>query len=308
MLILALVAAYTRKSFLALMLLAYFITISLVIFLIPLSSADNIIQERFMTLGLSFFVIGIVISLAKLEREKIKLISISVILIWAISACLILKSIIPFWKNEVFLWGWVNHEHPDTPIVRNLYYSSLLKHNYVDQLIFDVNQNIFGKNKSLNIADQIIYSRALLTKENPESLQYLKGVTMAIPLYHQDKNILMKDLERLLATQQLTPMIVATAYDSLSIATLWFDNNPKLALEYNLIAERYLDPAEIYPVLFNRVAILKVMGLNDESENLLNEINKINMYRKSENLQNITNIIDKWCQLNRTDNSCKSEE
>lgn len=37
-------------------------------FLIPISSGNNIIQERFMTLGLTFFIIGMVFTLFELRK------------------------------------------------------------------------------------------------------------------------------------------------------------------------------------------------------------------------------------------------
>ena len=177
--------AVKRNSFFAWMMLSYLVTISLVIFLIPISSGNNIIQERFMTLGLTFFVIGIVFTLSELGKKSWKILAITILLIWSIGAYVTTKSIIPFWKNEMTLWSWVHRIYPELATIRNLYYFSLLKYNHLDELISILDKEVISKGKALHVADQILYAKALLIKRNPESIEYLKGVISYIPEFHK---------------------------------------------------------------------------------------------------------------------------
>lgn len=205
------------------------------------------------------------------------------------------KSILPFWKNEMTLWGWIYKSYPNNYIIRNLYYFSLLKYNYLDDLISIINRTTISQGKSLHIADQVLYGKALLIRKDPESLEYLRGVVMSIPEFHKlDSNNVLSNALSASSSLQLTPLQIATAYDSLSIATLWFENNPELALIYNYIAEQYLEPSEIYPVLYNRVAILRILGKQKNADNLAKQVDQIAMYRKSDNVQNIGKIIKIW--------------
>lgn len=299
--------AVRKNSFFSWMMLSYLVTISLVIFLIPISSGNNIIQERFMTLGLTFFIIGIVFTLSKLRKKSWKILIVTFLLIWSIGAYATTKSILPFWKNEMTLWGWVYKSYPNNYIIRNLYYFSLLKYNHLDDLILIVNKNTISQGKSLHIADQVLYGKALLIRRHPESLEYLRGVITSIPEFHKlDSNNILSNALNASSYLQLTPLQIATAYDSLSIATLWFENNPEQALKYNYIAEQYLEPSEKYPVLYNRIAFFKILGRQEEVDILAKQVDMIEMYRKNDNVQNIGKIIKIWCEINHIQQKCES--
>src|SRR5690606_28873370 len=138
------------KSFFAWLMLAYLVGISLVIFLIPMSSANNILQERFMTFGISFFVIAIVFAISDLRQKLIQKTLMSLLAIWVVAAFLTTKSILPFWKNEMNLWGWMYKTYPEIHMITNLYYSSLLKYNRPEVLINIVNQDFIQKGKNLH--------------------------------------------------------------------------------------------------------------------------------------------------------------
>lgn len=299
------VSAVRKNSFFSWMMLNYLVTISLVIFLIPISSGNNIIQERFMTLGLTFFIIGIVFTLFELRKQSWKILGVIFLLIWSMGAYATTKSILPFWKNEMTLWGWIYKSYPNNYIIRNLYYFSLLKYNKLDELISIVNRTTVSKGKALHIADQVLYGKALLIKKDPESLEYLKGVVTSIPEFHKlDSNNVLSNALNASSYLQLTPLQIATAYDGLAIATLWFENKPQLALQYNYIAEQYLEPSEKYPVLYNRIAFLKILGRQEEANNLEKQVDIIVMYRKNENVQNIGTIIKIWCEINHIKQKC----
>lgn len=301
------ISAVRKNSFFSWMMLSYLVTISLVIFLIPISSGNNIIQERFMTLGLTFFIIGIIFTLFELRKQSWKILGITFLLIWSMGAYATTKSILPFWKNEMNLWGWIYKSYPNNYIIRNLYYFSLLKYNQLDELIFIVNKTTISQGKSLHIADQVLYGKALLIRKNPESLEYLRGVVTSIPEFHKlDSNNVLRNALNASSHLQLTPLQIATAYDSLAIATLWFENNPELALQYNYIAEQYLEPSEKYPVLYNRIAFLEILGRQEEADVLAKQVGMIEMYRKNDNVQNIGKIIKIWCEINHIQQKCES--
>jgi len=301
------ISAVRKNSFFSWMMLSYLVTISLVIFLIPISSGNNIIQERFMTLGLTFFIIGIVFTLFELRKQSWKILGVTFLLIWSMGAYATTKSILPFWKNEMTLWSWVHRSYPRIMEIRNLYYFSLLKYNQLDELISIINETTISQSKALHVADQILYAKALLIRKKPESIEYLKGVIVTIPEFHRmyPKNSIVT-LSQAAAAYELTSMQIATAYDSLAIATLWFENNPELALQYNYIAEQYLEPSEKYPVLYNRIAFLQILGRQEEADNLAKQVDTIAMYRKDDNVQNIGKIIKIWCEINHIQQKCES--
>lgn len=295
-----------KKSFFAWLMMAYLVSISLVVFLIPLSSANNIIQERFMTFGISFFVIAVVFAIDGLKQPFIKKAVTFLMGLWIIAALMTTKSILPFWKNEMGLWGWMHKTYPEVHMVTNLYYSSLLKYNYPQILIESVNKDFIEKDKNLHIADQILYAKALLMKQNPESLNYLKGVHFVIPQFH---TLALKatsdELHRMSVSYGLMGQQVASLYDSLSVATLWYENNPQLALKYNYVAERYLPESEQLPVLYNRLALFKILKHDIEAQKLEDFLNRKNMYRKQENATNLNTIITVWCEKNHLPANCR---
>lgn len=294
-----------KKSFFSWMMFGYLVSIILVIFLIPIASGKDIIQDRFMSFGLTFIVIGIVFYITEIEKHSIRVLISLLLLVWSIGAYATTKSIIPFWKNELTLWGWIYQEHSDDHFSRNSYYYSLIKYNRYDDLIRVINDQFISKNKPLHVADQILYAKALLIKKSPESIEYLKGVVFSIPEFHKENSTL-KDIMEASAYFQLSPLQIATAYDSLSIATLWFENNPELALQYNYIAEQYLEPSEKYPVIYNRIAFLQILGRQEEADNLAKQVGTIAMYRKNDNVQNIGKIIKIWCGINQIQQKCES--
>lgn len=295
-----------KKSFFAWLMLAYLVSISLVIYLVPLSIADNLLQERFMTFGISFFLIAVVFAVDGLKQQLIKKTLTALIGVWIIAALMTTKSILPFWKNEIALWEWMHKTHPEVHVVTNLYYSSLLKYNYPQALIQSVNKDFIEKNKNLHTSHQILYAKALLMTKDPESLNYLRGVHFVLPKFHTlAANASADELHHLSTRYGLMGQQVASLYDSLSIATLWYENNPQLALEYNYAAERYLPESEKLPVLYNRLALFKILNQHVEAQQLDGFLSKMQMYRKDENTTNLNTIVAVWCEKNHPPLNCR---
>lgn len=294
------------------LLILYLCSISLVIFLIPLSSSDSIIQERFMVFGLSFFCPAIVFLLYDiyifLSDQKIKVVIPIVLCFWVVAATAVTASILPMWKNELTLWNWMYKIYPEYEVVRGLYYYSLLKEGNSNALIKEMNA-YHQKYGAFNTSDQILYAKALLMKNDPESLNYLEGAISVIPKFHEAYPNNTRDAVIAFPQFKLTAVQIASAYDSLSIATLWYKNDPKSALHYNFIAEKYFKPTEKIPLLYDRLALLYVLKQDVEANALAQQLRNIQLINKNANIENVVTIINIWCVNNKiTDNRCTQKQ
>ena len=280
------------------------LTISLVIYVVPITIANNIAHNRFMTLGAAFFAI-LVASLPYQKFSKFfKKIAILSISIWLILSALITKSIVPFWQTDFTLWKWTYTIQPDNTLARNSYLYGLYQYRHFDEIISVIEDYQLKNPNGLTVSDQIMYVNTLISMNNPEALKYAKGVELALPKFH-----LMYKKKSDYHFKTISDANIASFYGAYALAISVFQSNPKSALELNNIAYWYLGDDEKVSYFYNDVAYLYQLGREIEALKLYEYLQSLEAYGKERYKYNMENIIMMEC-MNKTLNNkslCEAE-
>lgn len=270
------------------------LTISLVIYIVPITIANNVAHNRFMTLGAAYFAILVTVLPYQNFSKNLNKLAIVIIAIWLILSSLITKSIVPFWQTDFTLWKWTYTVQPDNTLARNSYLYGLYQFRQFDEIVRVIEEYSSKNPNGLTVSDQLIYVNTLISLNNPEALKYAAGVDLALPKFH----LMYKDKSEY-KFSGLSDAHVASFYGSYALASSVFENNPKKALELNNIAYWYLNEDEKVSYFFNDVAYLYQAGRVEESMNLYHYLEKLEAYGKEYYDYNMYNIIKMEC-LNRT--------
>ncbi|MGV0886321.1 hypothetical protein V6760_05540 [Acinetobacter venetianus] len=284
-----------KKSRLVWLFVAALTTIILVIHIIPLTIANNLGHERFMTLGIAFGCIGVVfMPYAKVaERLNIKpkiinIILISVFVVWSLLAIITVKSVTPFWRTDFQLWSWMYKMHPNDPLSRYSYLYGAMSYQQYD-LVIKYCEDYIKKHGALSVADQSVYASALMNVRNKDSIGYFQGVIYALPKFHE-KN------DRFGANSFLmTSLQMGGVYNNYANALVLFNGDAKAALENSKIAEWYLTYDQMQPVFYYRAAYLYILGNYDEAYHLYDLQENKNSMRKTIDRYSTYQIINTYC-------------
>ncbi|WP_448760862.1 hypothetical protein [Acinetobacter tandoii] len=273
------------------------LTISLVVYIVPITISNNIAHNRFMTLGAAFFSILVsVLPYQKLSPFFYKL-ACSIILVWLFSSILVTKSIVPFWKSDFTLWKWTYTMQPDNELARNSYLYGLYQEKKFNEIVYVIKNYQHKYDIGLTVQDQIIYVNALISLNNSEALEYAKGVEMALPKYH----LLYKNKSEY-KMGDIPNANIASFYGAYALAVSVFDKNPQKSLELNKIASWYLEADERVPYDYNNIAYLYQSGRVEEARKIYNYLLEVNSYNKDHYIYNMLDIVKIAC-LNSKINS-----
>lgn len=165
----------------------FLIAISLVLQIIMVFSGWNCISDRFLYFPIFFMTMcmSIIISLIINNVKKIKKIILSFLIIWICFLGYTTYYIVPFWKNNITLWGW-QYIKTDNSYARDSYLNELLRLNKLDILESEFKKlNMKYAEKGFDPRLQLMYSTFLVRKGDQESIYYLKGLLSGFVL---DKN------------------------------------------------------------------------------------------------------------------------
>lgn len=270
------------------------LTIFLVIYIVPITIANNVAHNRFMTLGAAYVAILVTVLPYQNFSKNLNKLAIVILAIWLILSSLITKSIVPFWKTDFTLWKWTYTVQPDNTLARNSYLYGLYQFRQFDEIVRVIEEYNSKNPNGLTVSDQLIYVNTLISLNNPEALKYAVGVDLALPKFH----LMYKDKSEY-KFSGLSNAHVASFYGSYALASSVFENNSKKALELNNIAYWYLNEDEKVSYFFNDVAYLYQAGRVEESMNLYHYLEKLKAYGKEYYDYNMYNIIKMEC-MNRT--------
>lgn len=203
----------------ALMLLSAAIALLPVLNIVPLTIANNIGCDRFLTLPLVFCVLGLsVIELRSpiaINPRLGQILLPATIGMWTVCAAMITSSFVLQWKSDFTLWTWAYRQYPESPYAR-LQVSSAA----VGAHRFDIAEALFQKFKEegpLERSLQLNYGGLLISAgDRDEGRKYLEGALLAFPQLHT-----MRAEER--ANHRFSAsasMDIAFAYRLLAIADL----------------------------------------------------------------------------------------
>lgn len=267
-----------------------FISIVLVIYLIPITIANNIAHNRFMTLGAAFFSI-LIVNLPFGSFSKIfKIFSIFLIITWIGVSGIITRSIVPFWQSDFTLWKWTYIMQPNNSLARSSYLYGLYQSRNFDEIIKIVKKTQAVNSNRLSISDQIIYVNTLISMNDYDAINYAKGIELLLPKYH-----LVYGKNSDYRNSDLSNANIATFYGAYALATAVFEHDFYKALNLNKIAYWYLDEDEKITYLYNEVAYLYLSGRFADSKVMYDRLKKIKAYDQERYDYNMRNIILMEC-------------
>jgi len=252
--------AFVRKNKAALLFGVSFLAILPVMHIVTLRILDNIGHDRFLTVPLIFFILGLVLlpwqelaNKASLLFNFLKL----VFLTW-VGVCIVtVHTVVPLWQTEFKLWSWAYHQQPTSKIARASYIAVLQREKRDDLLL-----PIFEKIKNnMDVKEQLIYSGYLIDHQNPEGILYLRGVLESVRPFHEIYKS-SKDPEAQKFVNMFDPL--AYGYFQLSGYYLIYQHDYKKAYKNSQIALWYFP--ESPPIIARNALALYALGRKNEAE------------------------------------------
>ena len=311
LLVYCLYKAFIKNSAAAWLGFSAFLSILPVLHIIPLTVNDNLVSDRFMTLGLAFVALAVValpydkaIAKINLLRPRITKSLLSLLIIfWLVLSSISVYNILPFWQSDLTLWHWMYKIYPNHRIARYSYYQALYSVGQYQKIVDEI-KIIHSNENGLDVDIQIIYANALMALKDPESFDYIQGIVQIMPKFHKNTD---NPREALLHSfVGLSPLQVAGLYNSFSLTYVFFKNDLENALKYNRVADSYLMPTERFKNKYQRVAIYYLLGDVDRAINLYHQLNKAIPNNKERYANDIDHIITSYCEKNINRTVCKS--
>ncbi|WP_269630815.1 hypothetical protein [Pelomonas sp. BJYL3] len=277
------------------LLIAAFTGIVLVLHFIPLSIADNIAQERFMTAPLAFVAMALVIFPWRqtvgqhLRARACKMVSVLALGGWLAFSALVTVSLVPLWERPEILWRWASFQHPDVDNVRHNYLEAALTSNHFDWAQTEI-ERLLKKHGGLEIGEQIIYASLLMRQGNPESKKYLEGVLYALPKFHD-----MPDGRAKMAAFPVASGILGSAYTNYALASLLFEGNADEALKNNAISRWYLQSFDSGYISYTDAAIYYASGNFEQADKIMEKNQSIYFYNKAGMIKQVHDVVRIFC-------------
>jgi hypothetical protein len=249
-------------------------------------------HARFLTLPLAFWVIAVTLVAHDLIQVSwrfdkflptMHVLSAKRILgglagVWVLFMAATTYFTIPLWKNDLVLWSWAHRVYPDNDFLQNQYMASALMAERPDLVEKEISAVLEKPdNPGLRIKMQLFYGAALLSQKKPLAKDYLQGLIDSVEEFH------IHELPKLEAREKLEQMwrqdgetsrpvdIVTAAYFYYAQTILYFENNPRKALEMNTICQWYMDESSYLKSWSNvwQIVYLYAMGEFEQGDSLL---------------------------------------
>lgn len=257
--------AFVRRSIIAWLFVASFISIFLVLHFIPLTIMNNLIHERFMTQALAFLAIAMVFIpykdfLTKLGFSQ-RLVNLGlglVVLVWLTLSLMTVKSIVPMWYSDYTLWHWQYKTYPDDKFAQYNYWYAVGQYKGKKEVIKLIDN--YYKGKSMEVSDQVLYAEAKLSLDDPESLMYYQGIVVSLPKLHEPNPNETYQKYVNYGAYGLTYDSLGFSYVGNAIAHLYYKGDIKTAEENLNVAEYYQHNGDNSELRAHQVAVLYLKG------------------------------------------------
>ncbi len=252
------------------LLAAWFCCIFPVLHFVPLSITGEAIQQRFLTAPVAFFAIAFSLLVSRLfflatkeGRLAIKIVAPCYLLL----CFFISKSVMPVWSSDEALWAWVYNKYPESELALNNYMFGLIKHNKFKKAV-ELGRRRISEAGALEADIQTLYGVALAKTGDREGVLYLQGVVDSLPKLH-----LQYPSKEAGPRISLSNVQIATAYMAYSHVLATYEKDLDGAVEYNDVAQWYLDEGSFNAIWFQRLAYGYLLGdakmLNDAKKHLI---------------------------------------
>lgn len=293
--------AFVKRQMFAWLGLCALISILLVLHIIPLNMAGNLIQERFMTLGMAYLCIAVVFfpysiffNQLKVSTQAQKAILLCTLVFWSGLSIMTIKSIVPLWSNDNALWYWLYQSYPEDGIVRYNHWYSILEEKKQKEVIQLIEK--YYKGNGMAVDDQLLYAQAKLELDDAESLPYYQGAIYALPKFHEpNPQLAYKKVIRFKHKYGLYPSQYVAIYFGYAMAELRYSGDFKTALEQLNIARAYINTQSSEALDIAEVALLYLSGDKKLAISKYQEIIK-NPRIKQQSIMQINGEISRYCK------------
>lgn len=290
---------YRKCSALTAGILLFLLSIFPVLYFVPATFGDNIGCDRFLTLPLAFLSIGLSsLSFKYLRSTLIKSATILFFTCWTLLAALTVKSLLPFWSNELNFWHWIYLSHPTLIVGKTNYFSELL--NRKEYALLDKElQAIKTKNGSLELYDAYIYSVMLLTQGDPASYAVLQQV--AAKLDTLNINPTTSDFE---SRYPLSKAQIGSIYYNLALANFRYNPDWHTAYGSNQKARSFYSPLESTPLYIQHMMFLLADDNQKEAERILSTIDTVHYFNANATFKDAKMLLEEFCRKQQTPQEC----
>lgn len=295
-----------KRSLFSALFLSSFVSLFLVLYIIPLGLSSNLGHSRFLTLPLVFISLAVVFlpydqffDRLSIKSNVKKIIYTTVIVAWILLSALTVKSVIPFWMNEYTLWSWAYKNHPNSALARYNYLYSATLYQKFDQVIELADKYVKEKGQ-LEVADQAVYANALLNKGDEDSLNYYEGVISVLPKFHERDT---PEAKRQVNSFNLTSAQIGDTYSSYAIGLILMRNELAFALKNLKNADWYMMPDQKSNVNYYSVIALYLSNDEKEALRIYNHQKQRDLRIGVENYKIVSALIGTYCDKYEAENT-----
>lgn len=175
--------AILRKTW-ALLWLAFYVGVFPVLGLFTVLNGETIGAERFLYLPLAMLALTLVALFLALrerypQRPAISRVGITLAAGWLVLSLFVTYTVTSMWESSLRLWSWQYRMNPGNTLIRTGYLGALSRTSSTEaeaEFKAEIEKIRASHAGRLPVDVQIVYSAALLVRNDPEALNYLQGL------------------------------------------------------------------------------------------------------------------------------------
>ena len=272
----------------------YIIMISLVIYIVPITIANNVVQDRFLLSALPFYTVLLAYAMFYLTEYRSKIYTAAISgLLYILFISLVTLQLVPIWHDEMKFWynvSYYQEKYNHEPHV--MYLRSLMAYDAPREMVED-----FISKERASIKETgafrplvfILYGQYLVNKRDPKGLDYLKE--------YKD---LISELGDKYRADGFSKSQVYAIYYSYALGLLTMEKNIEEASRIYEAGRKYM-PYENAENLSLDVMLKLLQNKNIEAKELFNELIKMKNLDREGFIKNMNSIIRDNCKANNLD-------
>lgn len=184
LLLIVVVAFALRRKAWALLWLGFYVGIFPVLGIFTVMNGETIGAERFLYLPMAMLALAVValfLAIRDQHTRKAAFLRVGHTLAagWMVLSLLVSYNVTSMWESSLRLWSWQYHINPGNTLIRTSYLGALAKTPNAEaaaEFTAEIERIQATHGGRLPTDVQVVYSAALLVKNDPEALPYLRGL------------------------------------------------------------------------------------------------------------------------------------
>jgi putative membrane protein len=281
---------FKRRMNFVFAILGYLIMISLVIYLIPISTAANIVQDRFLSPAMPFFIILVALGLSFLA-EKRKIIAISAGMFYAASITFITIQLVPIWQNELKFWYHISifqekYNHIFHPMLLRAMMEFNVPRKDIEELMSKEREEI-KRTGVFRPITFIMYGQYLVDQKDPEGIKLLR-----------EYSDILDEIGETYQVEGLSRRDVFAIYYSYALGLLEIEHNIKESAAIFEKAKKYNGPYKTTSTLALDIILNLLQNKNNEAKESFHELMAISNIAHEDFIGRINEKIKINCAAN----------